>query len=183
MTLASSDLSTSRAARRTLQYTCRVRVIVVILLVSCASLHASPLKCPNDVAAIVVDTESHRMGLCEAGLPVRELPVAIGGGGVDKQREGDRKTPLGSYPLAAPRDSSKFHRFIEVGYPTREQRAEGRTGGDVGIHGPSRKHPWLGKVRNWFDWTDGCIAVASDEAIDQVVSWMTQKHPSRVVIR
>ena len=160
-----------------------VKSTLVVLLASCAVVHAAPLTCPSDGAAIVVDTERHRMALCEAGESVRELPVAIGGGGVDKQREGDRKTPLGSYSLGPPRESSKFHRFMEVGYPTRKQRAEGRTGGDVGIHGPSRKYRGLGAVSNWFDWTDGCIAVASDEAIDQVASWVTEKLPNRVVIQ
>lgn len=143
---------------------------------------ASPIACPRDAAAIVVDTNAHRMALCEAGVAVRELSVAIGTGGVDKQREGDQKTPLGSYPLSPPRASARFHTFILIGYPTAEQRANGLTGSAVGIHGPSRKHDWLGRTRNWVDWTNGCIAVATDEAIDQVAAWMTKTGAHRVVI-
>jgi murein L,D-transpeptidase YafK len=165
------------------RYNLFVRNPLILVLASCASVHASPLVCPHDDAAIVIDTDGHRMGLCETGKLVRDLPVAIGGGGVDKQREGDRKTPLGSYPLDPPRESRKFHKFIAVGYPTREQRAEGRTGGDIGIHGPSRKHSWLGRFRNLVDWTDGCIAVATDEVIDQVAAWAVAKGPNRVVIQ
>lgn len=123
------------------------------------------------------------MALCESGQPVREVSVAIGGGGVDKRREGDRKTPLGRYALGKPRDSAKFHKFIAVGYPTPAQRAGGRTGGDIGIHGPSRRYQWLGAVRNWVDWTAGCIAVTSDEVIDQITSWVLARHASVVVIQ
>lgn len=143
---------------------------------------ASPISCPRDAAAIVVDTSAHRMSLCEAGVAVRELSVAIGTAGVDKRREGDQKTPLGSYPLSAPRPSDRFHTFILIGYPTAEQRAKGMTGSAVGIHGPSRKHSWLGRMRNWVDWTNGCIAVSTDKAIDEVAAWMTKTGARRVVI-
>jgi murein L,D-transpeptidase YafK len=151
---------------------------VLVVVAACAR----PVQCPLDTT-IVVDTASHRLALCEGGSVARELSVAIGGGGVDKGREGDRKTPRGSYELGAPRVSQKFHVFIPVAYPTSAQRAEGRTGGDIGIHGPSRKHAWLGRLRNWVDWTDGCIAVATDDAIDAVVTWVARAKPRRVVIR
>jgi murein L,D-transpeptidase YafK len=123
------------------------------------------------------------MALCESGKLVREVSVAIGSGGVDKRREGDRKTPLGRYPIGAPHDSARFHRFIAVGYPTPAQRAGGRTGGDIGIHGPPRTYAWLGGARNWVNWTAGCIAVASDEVIDQVASWVVARRASVVVIQ
>jgi murein L,D-transpeptidase YafK len=159
-----------------------VRVLAaLIVLVGCA--HAAPIKCPVGDASIVVDTSEHRMALCEAGKPIEELPVAIGGGGTGKVREGDRKTPIGSFALAAPRTSSKFHVFIGIGYPTSVQISQGATGGDVGIHGPSRRYGWLSGVRNWFDWTDGCIAVASDQAIDRVARWVRDARPGRVEIR
>jgi len=158
-----------------------MRIAVLLVFAACGISHASP-SCPRDPAAIVVDTREHRMTLCEVGVAVRDLPVAIGSGGVDKQREGDRKTPLGSYSLASPQLSDKFHKFLLIGYPTADQRARGKTGGDVGLHGPSRKHDWLGRLRNWLDWTDGCIAVATDEAIDQVARWVTEKHARRIVI-
>jgi murein L,D-transpeptidase YafK len=152
-------------------------MLVVILLVGCAR----PMQCPIDTA-IVVDTASHRMALCEGGVVAAQLSVAIGGGGVDKQHEGDRKTPRGSYPLGPPRSSAKFNTFVPVGYPTPAQRSAGRTGGDIGIHGPSRKRAWLGRLRNWVDWTDGCIAVATDDAIDKVARWIARAKPKRVQI-
>lgn len=156
--------------------------MLAIVLVGCATSHASPRSCPRDTA-IVVDTAAHDLTLCEAGRAVETLSVAIGGNGTGKTKEGDRKTPLGTYSLADPRPSEKFHQFILIGYPTAEQTAQGLTGGAVGIHGPSRKYGWFGRVRNWFDWTDGCIAVGTDEAIDRVAAWVTRTHARRVEIR
>ncbi len=156
------------------------RLVLGILLVAEGG-HAGPPRCPRD-PAIVVDTTRHVLGLCEAGHVVRELPVALGGGGVGKRREGDRKTPLGSYALGAPRVSAKFHLFVPIGYPTRDQAARGLTGGDIGVHGPSRRASWLGRLRNWFDWTDGCIAVACDGVIDELASWIERVHARQIRI-
>ena len=161
-----------------MQYVRCVRWLLVLAM--SATAYADP--CPRDTT-IVVDTSSHRLSLCAAGSAVHEYAVALGRGGVGKAREGDRKTPIGSYALAAPRASAKFHQFIAVGYPTRAQRAQGLTGGDIGIHGPSRKYAWLGRLRNHVDWTDGCIAVATDGAIDEIAAWMVRARPARVIIR
>jgi murein L,D-transpeptidase YafK len=152
---------------------------LVVVMLSAATAHADP--CPSDTA-IVISTAAHRMTLCEGGHAIHEYRVAIGGGGIGKQREGDRKTPLGSYSLATPRESVNFHQFIEIGYPTAEQRDRGFTGSAVGIHGPSRKHAWLGRLRNYVDWTDGCVAVSSDDAIDEVAAWAARAKPARVII-
>lgn len=160
------------------QYVRCVRWLLVLAM--CAPAYAD--TCPRDTA-IVVDTAAHRMTLCQAGSAVHQYRVAIGRGGIGKAREGDRKTPLGSYPLAAPRASAKFHQFIEVGYPTPAQRAQGLTGGDIGIHGPSRTYAWLGRLRNHVDWTSGCIAVATDDAIDEIAAWTARAKPARVIIR
>lgn len=154
-----------------------------MVLAGCASAEASPVACPRDPAAIIVDTGEHRLALCESGKPVREVSVAIGRGGVDKRREGDRKTPLGRFALGRPRESARFHKFIAVDYPTPALPSEGRTGGDIGIHGPSRSYSWLGGARNWVDWTAGCIAVASDEVIDQIASRVVARQATVVVIR
>jgi murein L,D-transpeptidase YafK len=149
--------------------------------VALAGCHAAPLQCPRDTV-IVVDTDRHRMGLCESGKLVRELPVALGEGGVGKHREGDRRTPRGSYPLGEPRPSAKFHVFVPIGYPTTDQRALGMSGTDIGIHGPSRKRKWLGSWSSWTDWTYGCIALATDDAIDGVVDWIEAYHPRGIEI-
>ncbi|AKU91455.1 hypothetical protein AKJ08_1842 [Vulgatibacter incomptus] len=109
--------------------------------------------------------------------------VAIGRGGTGKTAEGDRKTPLGDYPLGLPRPSRKFRTFIPIGYPTERQAREGLTGSDVGIHGPSRPFAWLGSSNLWIDWTLGCIALGRDADIDTLAEWVLREQPIAVRIR
>jgi murein L,D-transpeptidase YafK len=135
--------------------------------------------CPSLDPVVVVDTGAHRLRLCEQGRVERELPVALGRGGIGKSQEGDGKTPLGTYPLGPPRPSRRFHHFIPIQYPTRAQIRHGLTGGEVGIHGPDRRTSFLGRWSVAVDWTRGCIAVAD---IDQVVAWVSAHHPLRVTI-
>ncbi len=110
------------------------------------------------------------------------MRVALGRGGLDKMREGDGRTPIGTYPLGAPRPSPRFGTFIPIGYPTPEQCARGLTGGSVGIHGPARGATWLGALSTFIDWTAGCVATASDDDVALVAAFVRERRP-RVVLR
>ncbi len=137
-----------------------------------AQLLVAAAACQETTTEIVVDTGAHHMILCEKGEQRAEYKVALGSGGIGKQREGDAKTPLGVYPLVPGRPSSSFHTFILLGYPTKEQRAKGMTGSAVGVHGPARGFETLGELNVSTDWTLGCIAVSSDASIDFIAAWM-----------
>ena len=132
--------------------------------------------------SVEVAAGEHQLRLCEGGHAVASYRVSIGSAGIDKQREGDDKTPLGTYALAAPTRSERFSLFIPVGYPTDEQRAHGFTGGEIGIHGPTRRTAWLGRFNTWTDWTRGCIAVGSDDDIAAIAHWVERNHVTRVTI-
>ncbi|HSI04824.1 MAG: murein L,D-transpeptidase family protein [Myxococcota bacterium] len=136
--------------------------------------------CRSQTTEIVVDTAAHHMVLCDKGEQKAEYKVALGSGGIGKEREGDAKTPLGVYPLHQGRPSSSFHTFILLGYPTKEQRAKGMTGSAVGVHGPARGYEQLGELNVATDWTLGCIAVSSDEQIDFIAAWMKKARCTRI---
>jgi murein L,D-transpeptidase YafK len=142
----------------------------------------NPGPCSSSEPQVVVATNDHVLWLCENGRPTASYRVALGRGGTDKRVQGDNKTPLGIYPLGAPRPSARFGTFIPVEYPTPEQRRQGFTGTDVGIHGPDRRFRWAGRMNAWFDWTAGCIALATDEDLQSVAAWV-QKRKSTVTIR
>jgi murein L,D-transpeptidase YafK len=133
-------------------------------------------ECPKGEPTLLVDTAAHALKLCENGVVVKGFRVALGSGGTGKTKQGDDKTPLGVYPLGAPRPSSNFGVFIPVGYPTKEQTAKEWTGGDIGIHGPDRHFALLGSATLWVDWTAGCAAVGSDEAIQAIAAWVKAKN-------
>lgn len=141
--------------------------------------------CLNEGTKVLAYANQRALFLCENGRAVRSYAIAIGTGGINKKVEGDGKTPIGVYPLSAPRASAKFGTFIPVGYPTDAERRAAPPGTDlgkaIGIHGPARDTRCFGFLNVSFDWTDGCLAVASDTLINEIASWVKQ-HPG-VVIR
>jgi murein L,D-transpeptidase YafK len=78
--------------------------------------------------------------------------------------------------------SERFGTFVPISYPTAEQRRRGFTGSDIGIHGPDRRFRRLGRLTTWADWTAGCIAVGSDDEIDEIALWVEQHEPSEILI-
>ena len=151
-----------------------------LLLTACArAATTTPVveSCAARETGIVIDTRAHQMHLCRQGAIDKTYAVALGWNGVGKQRQGDNRTPLGKYPLAAPRVSRDFHIFIHVGYPTPAQARMGFTGSAIGIHGPPRGWLSLAELASLVarDWTAGCIAVATDDEIEQVADWV-RKH-------
>ena len=143
---------------------------------------APPSPCPSRGRVLVVHSASHSLFLCRDGRAEVRFRVALGRGGMDKRLEGDGRTPTGSYDLGPSRPSSSFHRFVPVDYPTKEQRAEGRTGGAIGVHGPDRRARFLGPFTTWVDWTAGCLAVGTDPEIDRVAEWTARTGASSIVI-
>ncbi len=163
----------------------RVPALVLLLVLSCkpaAVAKTSEQACAVEGHLVVVETRAHTLWLCSERRAVARMKVALGRGGVDKAREGDGRTPIGTYSLGAPRPSSGFGTFIPIGYPTVEQRLRGFTGRDVGIHGPARRATWLRSLSTWTDWTAGCVATGTDDEIALVASFVRARSP-RVVLR
>ena len=154
---------------------------VLPALAACRSAEP-PAPCPDRGRMVVVHSPSHSLFLCRDGRPEARHRVALGRGGMDKRLEGDERTPSGRYPLGTPRPSAPFHRFVPVGYPTAAQRADGRTGGAIGIHGPDRRFRFLGSLTTAVDWTAGCIAVGTDAEIDRIADWVTATGATSILI-
>jgi len=152
----------------------------VVLLAATVEVFAA---CPQAGVSLMVETATHQMVLCKEGQSQGQYMVALGSGGVDKFQEGDKKTPLGEYDLGEPRPSNKFTLFIPVGYPTERQRNEGRTGSEIGVHGPPWMWRWLGDLTTWKDWTKGCIAVGTVGAIQEISEWVRREHATRIILR
>jgi len=121
--------------------------------------------------------------------------VALGREPVGPKREaGDSRTPEGEYHLRSRGWDSRFHLFLIIDYPSREDAAAElraglislRTygeileaheqsvlppqntalGGVVGLHGEGAR--WSGDSE-YLNWTNGCIAM-TDEEIDFLAS-------------
>lgn len=155
-----------------------IAALLPIFILGTARAEAEP--CPESGRSLVVHTTSRKLLFCEGGAVVQAFDVALGQGGVGKTREGDRRTPLGVYTLAPPRASEDFRAFLLIGYPTLKQRRLGLTGSAVGIHGPPAG--WNPREPLPRDWTWGCIAMLTDDAIDAVVHWVRQHRVREVRI-
>lgn len=148
-----------------------------------ASARQAP--CTGAGTAIIVETASRRIYVCEEDKAISSARVAIGRQGLGKTKEGDEKTPVGTYNLGRPRGSEKYHVFIPVAYPTRAQKAKGYTGSAIGIHGPPRS--WsdsaLTGLTTLYNWTDGCIAVGYDSVIEELGRWVSRNPSARLHVR
>lgn len=117
----------------------KVASIATVLLVGTCALAAgvfgtrtpavgSEQTCAAPDARIVVDLAQHALALCDRDKLVEAFVVRLGRGGIGKTREGDGRTPIGTYTLGVPRPSNRYGTFIPVGFPTEEQKKKGYTG-------------------------------------------------------
>lgn len=122
---------------------------------------------PAQSNAIVVDAGRSRVYVYEnaGGTPrlVQDFYSTLGKNGVDKLREGDRKTPLGVYHVTARIAGSKLPDLygwgaFPISYPNEWDRIAGRTGYGIWLHGvPSDTYARAPRA------SDGCVALANTD--------------------
>ncbi|HEX4779493.1 MAG TPA: L,D-transpeptidase family protein [Usitatibacter sp.] len=131
-----------------------------------AELPATLLQlAPNQQHALVIDTSTNRIFVFanDLGRPryVTDFYISLGRNGVEKQREGDQKTPIGVYTLLPMKD--KLPEFYGPGaypltYPTEWDKVNGRSGHGIWLHGtPAETYarpPWA---------TDGCVVLTNED--------------------
>lgn len=144
-------------------------------------LRIEPTPCPEQGDVIAVLSSKRELWLCQGGSAVAMFRVALGRGGLDKHREGDGRTPSGTYAVGAPRPSTLYGTFIPIEYPTPEQIAQGFTGSRIGIHGPPRGMSEPEYPLTSVDWTRGCIATGLDDHIELIAEFVRQLQPVLVI--
>ena len=163
---------------------------------ACARAGAAwPLKSPR----ILIEKAARRLTLYSEGKALATYRVGLGASPeLDKEREGDHRTPEGTFYLCSRNAASPFHLFLGLSYPGPEAAERGlkaglitqaqrdairrawkakavtpqftRLGGLVGIHGGG----------NGSDWTWGCIAL-NDPGIEEL--WVACPPGTEVEIR
>ncbi|MFZ5780939.1 MAG: L,D-transpeptidase family protein [Pseudomonadota bacterium] len=126
-----------------------------------------------------------RLELRRDGKLLRAYRVALGFAPErHKEREGDGRTPEGSYSIDARNPRSAFHLSLRVSYPHAGDRDRAAKlgvppGGDIYIHGLPNGWRKLSTPHPRRDWTTGCIAV-TDAEIREI--WSLVATGTRVVI-
>jgi len=127
---------------------------------------------PRNKHAIAVDASRSRLYLFEnrpTGLAlVADYYISIGKSGLEKNAEGDLRTPLGVYFITSNLDPKSLKDFygsgaLPINYPNVLDSKRGKTGRGIWLHGtpPSQfsRPPQA---------TDGCVVLANPD-LDQVI--------------
>ena len=143
-----------------------MRYILLILAFVIAS------TCPakgREINSVLVDKSDKKMYLLSNGRILKEYDVVFGSSPKGhKQQEGDERTPEGKYILDYKKSDSSFYKAIHISYPNEEDKARAERkganpGGLLMVHGQKNGFGWLSWLMQWFNWTDGCIAVANSD--------------------
>ena len=121
---------------------------------------------------VIVHKAERRLLLMRGDRVLRMFGVALGlSPSGPKQREGDFRTPEGTYRLSGRNANSDFFLAIQVTYPgpedLRRASAEGvAPGGMIMIHGQPNRPSRSPDYYQTRDWTNGCIAVSNADMVD-----------------
>ena len=137
---------------------------------------------PDQTHALVVDTSRSRLFVYanDLGRPryITDFYISLGKNGVEKQREGDQKTPIGVYTVLPAKDGlPDFYgpKAFPLSYPNEWDKMHGRNGHGIWIHGtPSETYsrpPWA---------TDGCV-VLTNEDLARVMKYLDVSHTPVVI--
>lgn len=135
---------------------------------------------------VFVDKSKRRMYLKRKGKILRVYHIALGDSPKGhKVKEGDEKTPEGTYVLDWKNENSIAHRSIHISYPNAKDKAHAKKlgvspGGAIMIHGQMNGYGHLAPIMQQRDWTDGCIAV-TDKEMDEIMSLVKVGTPINIV--
>jgi len=122
---------------------------------------------------ILIEKKERRLSLLSKGRVLKTYKTALGGNpDGPKERQGDNKTPEGTYVIDSRNRNSLYHRSLHISYPNEKDKKRAKElglspGGDIMIHGIKNGFSWAGDYHTEVDWTKGCIAV-TDEEIEEI---------------
>jgi len=127
----------------------------------------------GSVDRILIEKNARRLMLISQGEVLKSYNIALGGNPIGpKERQGDNKTPEGTYVIDGRNKDSRFHLSLHISYPNERDKNRAKElgvspGGDIMIHGIKNGLSWVGDAHTEVDWTKGCIAV-TDEEIEEI---------------
>jgi tetratricopeptide (TPR) repeat protein len=122
---------------------------------------------------ILIEKKERRLTLISKGKVLKTYKIALGGTpDGPKERQGDNKTPEGTYVIDSRNKDSRHHLSLHISYPNEKDVKRAKElgvspGGDIMIHGIKNGFSWVGDFHTEVDWTKGCIAV-TDEEIEEI---------------
>ncbi len=148
------------------------RMAVSVFVLLCSSILTTVFAAEQRADRIVVVKSTRTMTLYTGQTVLRAYKISLGNPLGPKTRQGDRRTPEGTYVISGRNPQSQFHKSLRISYPNaqdvqRARKLRVNPGGDIMIHGLPNGYGRIGKRHLLHDWTDGCIAV-TDEEVDEI---------------
>jgi L,D-peptidoglycan transpeptidase YkuD (ErfK/YbiS/YcfS/YnhG family) len=118
---------------------------------------------------VLIEKKERRLTLLSKGEVIKTYKIALGGNPVGpKERQGDNKTPEGTYIIDSRNRDSGYHLSLHISYPNEKDKIRAKElgvspGGDIMIHGIKNGLSLVGASHAEVDWTKGCIAVTDEE--------------------
>jgi murein L,D-transpeptidase YafK len=146
-----------------------MRTFIVAILLFTSFIFALDEKPGNGVDRLVVYKHERKLVLISGRRELRSYRVALGGEPIGpKTRQGDHRTPEGSYVLDSRNPNSHFYKAFHISYPNPKDLALAKKlgftpGGNIMLHGLPKEYAFVGKAHTLHDWTDGCIAISNEE--------------------
>jgi tetratricopeptide (TPR) repeat protein len=125
------------------------------------------------VDKVLIEKKERRLTLISNGRVLNTYKIALGGNpNGPKERQGDNKTPEGTYTIDSRNKDSRYHMSLRISYPNERDKQRAKElgvspGGDIMIHGIKNGFSKVGNLHTGFDWTEGCIAV-TDQEIEEI---------------
>lgn len=122
---------------------------------------------------VLIEKKDRRLSLILNGRVLKAYRIALGGDpNGPKVRQGDNKTPEGTYVIDGRNRDSSYHLSLHISYPNERDRQRAKElgvspGGDIMIHGLKNGFSQVGDLHTGVDWTKGCIAV-TDQEIEEI---------------
>jgi tetratricopeptide (TPR) repeat protein len=118
---------------------------------------------------VLIEKKERRLTLLSMGEVIKTYKIALGGDPIGpKERQGDNKTPEGTYIIDSRNNNSEYHLSLHISYPNEKDKMRAKElgvspGGNIMIHGIKNGLAWVSASHAEVDWTKGCIAVTDEE--------------------
>lgn len=127
---------------------------------------------------IIIDKSDYELKVYDDEGWYATYPIVFGSKDLsDKMREGDKRTPNGTFKIILKKQHPKWGPELLLDYPNQvsyqrfnQRKASGqlpknaRIGDGIAIHATRPEEEWT--VDNFYNWTDGCVSVKYTEMKD-----------------
>jgi len=112
---------------------------------------------------VLIKKKERRLTLLSNNEVIKTYKIALGGNPIGpKERQGDNKTPEGTYIIDSRNRDSGYHLSMHISYPNDKDKMRAKElgvspGGDIMIHGIKNGLSWVGASHAEVDWTKGVL--------------------------